>query len=226
MSTSTSFSLAAHGISAPVTGPFDAATQPVRRSFGWINPDQALVQKARAGDTAALNALVERHYGAIFNLAHRLTGNHEDAQDLVSETFIRMYKALPNFRGDSRFSTWLYSIAKNLFLSEQKRMRRRRHVSLDATIETEDDSLIPQIVDPCAGPEELVTQKAADGRIQEAVRRLPAPHRLMITLFHFQHCGYDDIAEILDLPVGTVKSRLNRARLALRSELASPYYQD
>lgn len=182
--------------------------------------DARLVQRARGGDMDAMDALVRRHYRSVFNLAFRLCNNHDDAHDIVSETFIRVYNALPNFRGESHFTTWLYRIVRNVFLDERKKQRLRSHSSLEELVELEDSSVARQIEDPRPGPAAAIERGERHTLVQEAVLELPELQRLMIGLYHFQHRSYEEIAEIMELPIGTVKSRLNRARLALKNKLS------
>jgi RNA polymerase sigma-70 factor, ECF subfamily len=181
--------------------------------------DAALVQRVRSGDFGAMDELVQRHYRNVFNLAYRLTNNYDDAQDIVSEAFIRVHNALPSFRGDAHFTTWLYRIVKNVFLDERKKQRVRSHSSLEEMIDLEDSAVSRQVEDPTPGPEWLVERGERADTVQRAVGTLPEAQRLMIALYHFQHRSYEEIAEIMALPIGTVKSRLNRARLALRNKL-------
>lgn len=181
--------------------------------------DSELIERARKGDTTALNRLVERHYPRAFNLALRLTGNHEDAQDVVSEAFIRVWRALPRFEGHSRFTTWLYAVVKNVFLDHYKRERLRAHCSLEALVNPEGESLAPQIPDPHPGPQEHVEELDVRKRVWGAVQRLPEPYRMMIVLYHFQNLEYEEIARILEMPVGTVKSRMHRARMVLKTRI-------
>jgi len=183
--------------------------------------DSELVARARAGDRRALESLVQRHYRNVFNLAFRLCNNYDDAQDIVHEAFIRVHNALPNFRGDANFTTWLYRIVKNVFLDERKKQRIRAHSSLEEMVELEDSAVSRQIEDPRPGPEWEVERTNRSEIIQRAVLSLPETQRLMIALYHFQHRSYEEIAEVMGLPIGTVKSRLNRARLALKQKLSA-----
>ncbi len=183
--------------------------------------DAELIRRARAGDRQALDDLVRRHYRNVFNLAYRLCNNYDDAQDIVTEAFIRVHNALPSFRGDANFSTWLYRIVKNVFLDERKKQRIRTHSSLEDMVELEDSSVSRQVEDPRPGPDWQVERHERAGMVQQAVLALPKNQRLMIGLYHFQHLSYEEIAEIIDLPIGTVKSRLNRARLALKNKLSA-----
>jgi RNA polymerase sigma-70 factor (ECF subfamily) len=192
---------------------------PDSRKLTAAEEDAALIRRARAGDQLAMDELVQRHYRNVFNLAFRLSNNYDDAQDIVSEAFIRVHNALPNFRGDASFSTWLHRIVKNVFLDERKKQRIRTHSSLEEMVELEDSSVSRQVEDPAPGPQAAVERDERSTIIQQAVMTLPQNQRLMIGLYHFQHRSYEEIAEIMGLPIGTVKSRLNRARLALKNKL-------
>ena len=182
--------------------------------------DSQLVLRVRAGDHTALDELIQRHYKNVFNLAYRLANDYDDAQDIVQDVFIRVHHALPHFRGEANFSTWLYRIVKNVFLDERKKQRIRSHSSLEEMMELEDSSVSRQVEDPKPGPDWAVERQERADVVQRAVMTLPANQRLMIALYHFQHRSYEEIAEVMGLPIGTVKSRLNRARLALKSKLS------
>jgi RNA polymerase sigma-70 factor (ECF subfamily) len=186
-----------------------------------VEDDASLIRRAQGGDTQAMDDLVRKHYRSVFNLSYRLTNNQDDAQDIVSEAFIRVHNALPSFRGDSNFTTWLYRIVKNVFLDERKKQRIRSHSSLEEMVDLEDSAVARQVEDPKPGPEAMIERQDTDKIVQSAVLTLPQNQRLMIGLYHFQHRSYEEIAEIMNLPIGTVKSRLNRARLALKNKLHS-----
>jgi RNA polymerase sigma-70 factor, ECF subfamily len=190
--------------------------------YGQDSPsemDAELIRRVRAGDYQAMEDLVQRHYRGVFNLAYRLTNDYDHAQDIVQEAFIRVHNALPSFRGEANFTTWLHRIVKNVFLDERKKQRIRTHSSLEDMVELEDNSVSRQVEDTKPGPEWLMEQSEKAEVIQRAVMALPQNQRLMIALYHFQHRSYDEIADIMGLPIGTVKSRLNRARLALKNKL-------
>lgn len=180
---------------------------------------QRLIRQAREGDTDAMDQLLQGHFRSAYNLAFRLTGNYDDAQDVLAEAFLRVYNALPRFRGDAHFSTWLYRIVMNVFLDERKKQRLRRHESLEAMIQLADSQVERQIEDESPGPMETLERGEEAEIVQRAVLTLPESQRLMIALYHFQNQTYEEIAAITSLPIGTVKSRLNRARLALRGKL-------
>jgi RNA polymerase sigma-70 factor (ECF subfamily) len=167
-----------------------------------------------------MNQLILAYHKHVFNLAFRLTNNYDDAQDVAQEAFIRVFNSIGSFRGDANFSTWLYRIVTNVFLDERKKQRVREHSSLDEYLDLEDSSVARQIEDPSPGPEDAVEQRERNELVGAAVRDLPENQRVMIALYHFQSRSYEEIAEIMNLPIGTVKSRLNRARLALKEKLA------
>jgi RNA polymerase sigma-70 factor (ECF subfamily) len=188
-------------------------------SRGGGGTDAELVRRARLGEAAALDELIRRHSKPVYNLAYRLSGNHDDASDIMQEAFLRVHHALPNFRGEANFTTWLYRIVYNVFLDERKKQRVRAHTSLEEDVELEDSSVARQIQDPSPGPDFIVLRSERAELVQQAVLALPRNQRIMLGLYHFQGRSYEEIAAIMDLPIGTVKSRLNRARLALKAKL-------
>src|SRR5262249_21653098 len=151
--------------------------------------------------------------------AFRLTRNQEEASDVVAEAFVRVYNALPNFKGQSAFTTWLYRILTNCFLDMRKRDKSRLTTSLDSNTITSDGSMERQIEDPGLDPMEQSVKAERERTIEKAVEQLPEYQRTMIVMYHAEMMAYEEIAAALDLPVGTVKSRLNRARIAVRELL-------
>ena len=182
--------------------------------------DYILIQRSQKGDRSALNILIERHSAKAYQYAFRLTHNGDEASDIVSEAFIRAYNALPNFKGNSSFSTWLYRILTNCFLDLRKKEKNRITYSLDGAMGQEDGHYERQIESLEPGPEEMVERSAREQAIQDAVKKLPEYQQAMIVMFHAEMLSYEEIAAALDLPIGTVKSRLNRARQQLGEILA------
>jgi RNA polymerase sigma-70 factor (ECF subfamily) len=169
--------------------------------------DQSLVAACRAGDTQAFGVLVRRYQDRLFPTVLRLTGHEEDAYDLLQDAFLRAYQKLGHFQGHSSFYTWIYRIAVNLALSGR---RKRRPVA--ERIEPADD---PRHSDPS-----LPLERAErDARIQVALNALAADHRAVVVLKDLDGLRYEEIATILGIPVGTVRSRLHRARGELRDRL-------
>jgi RNA polymerase sigma-70 factor (ECF subfamily) len=181
--------------------------------------DQMLIARVQQGDRNALNALIRKHETRAYQYAFRLTRNSEEAADVVAEAFVRVYNALPNFKGQSAFTTWLYRILTNCFLDIRKRERVRPATSLEATFQTDDGELERQVEDPGRTPHEEAERTERERSVETAVSLLPEYQRAMIVLYHAEMMSYEVIAEALDLPIGTVKSRLNRARLSLRDLL-------
>lgn len=182
--------------------------------------DQILIQRSQQGDLAAFDQLVGRYEKLVYNFAYRLTGNYDEASDVAQDAFVRAFNAIRSFRGDAAFSTWLYRITTNVFLDEKKKARSRPHQSLDEYIELEESSIGRQIEDPSETPEEIVTGKERSQVLANAIATLPDYQRAMVLLYHVHQKSYEEIAETMNLPIGTVKSRLNRARLALKDKLS------
>ena len=183
--------------------------------------DAILVERAQKGDRAAIDTLIVRYQGKAYQFAYRLAGNMDDASDLVAESFVRVYSAMPRFRREAQFSTWLYRIITNCFLDQRKREKNRQHQSLDDALAVNPDQ--PQTTATSGeSPSEASERGERERIIKAAVERLPEYQRAMIVMYHVENLSYEDIASALDLPVGTVKSRLNRARLSLREAL-EPY---
>jgi RNA polymerase sigma-70 factor (ECF subfamily) len=181
--------------------------------------DQVNIARAQAGDKAAFNNLIRKHEARAYQYAFRLTRNPEEAADIVAEAFVRIYNALHNFKGQSAFSTWMYRILTNCFLDIRKRERTRPTTSLETTLQTPDGEMERQIEDPHRDPHEEMERNERERRVERAVALLPEYQRAMIIMYHAEMMSYEDIAAALDLPIGTVKSRLNRARLSLREIL-------
>ena len=181
--------------------------------------DRQLIERCRTGDREAFDELVRRYEKQAYNLAYRLSGNYDDASDVVVEAFVRVFQGLHTFRGEANFGTWLHRVVVNTFLDMRKRSKGRHHVSLEEQLELDGDTVSRQIEDTSPGPEELVEQEEREEVLQKAIAQLPPERRILIVLYHFENLSYEEIAQMLNLPVGTVKSRLNRARLALREIL-------
>ena len=177
--------------------------------------DILLIQRCKEGSPDAFDELVSIYERQVFNFAYRISGNHDDALDVTQEAFIRVYNSLHTFRGDSNFTTWMYRIVKNVYLDMRKKSKSHRFVSLDESIDLDENSVLRQFEDERPSPEQIVTLHERDQKLQEAVSSLPDYQRIIITLYHIHSKSYEEIAQIMELPIGTVKSRLNRARLAL-----------
>ncbi|MBI5707753.1 MAG: sigma-70 family RNA polymerase sigma factor [Armatimonadetes bacterium] len=182
--------------------------------------DQVLIERAQKGDRSAFDDLIRKHERRAYQYACRLTSNPEEAADVVADAFVRVNNALPNFKGQSAFTTWLYRILTNCFLDLKKKEKSRQTVSLEATLQTTDGELDRQVEDEDPSPHEQAETSERQRALEEAVSQLPEYQRAMIVMYHGEGLAYEEIAESLDLPIGTVKSRLNRARLSIRELLA------
>lgn len=178
--------------------------------------DEDLVARAREGDRPAFSRLVERHSVSVFNLTLRIVGNREDAEEAAQDVFVRAFRSLDRFRGDSRFSTWLYRIAVNVSLSSARRARRDLSTTSLSEPEVEEGGLPMQLPDPSGDPAERFEQAEFRDKVRNMVAALPPIYSAVISMYHMQSLSYDEIAEALELPIGTVKARLFRARAALR----------
>jgi RNA polymerase sigma-70 factor (ECF subfamily) len=180
--------------------------------------DTRLVQAALGGDKEAFGGLVERYQDRVFNTLLRVLGSREDARDVVQDAFVQALIKLDTFRGDAKFYTWLYRIAMNLALSHRRNRRRRRPTdSLDAAKDCAGEEPVSQ--QPAAAEEMIERERAA--LLQQALLQLNDGHRQILVLRELESCSYETIADILDMPVGTVRSRLFRARIQLKAQLQS-----
>jgi RNA polymerase sigma factor (sigma-70 family) len=182
--------------------------------------ESELVRRARKGDLAAYDDLVKRYQERIYATIYHMTSNHEDANDLAQESFIKAFSALKSFKGGSTFYTWLYRIAVNKTINFLKQRKNRTHMSLnDIDFNAEHDTdLIALISEKTprrdAGLSEL--QK----KLNEALLKLSEPHRLVVVLHDVQGQSHEEIAEIMGCNIGTVRSRLFYARQQMQAELA------
>lgn len=166
------------------------------------------------GETDAFEILVRRHEKSIFNLVYRMLGDHDDAAEVSQEVFLSAYRAIGQFRGDANFSTWLYRIALNHATTRRRSMSSRQQKTVPI------DDMEP-LSDPELGPAETLERKEIRERVQLALNKLEPDDATMILLRDLQDISYDEVARVLEIPVGTVKSRLHRARQALKTQLAT-----
>jgi RNA polymerase sigma-70 factor (ECF subfamily) len=172
--------------------------------------ERALVEACRRGERGAFDQLVLRHQRDIYRLCYRYVNNHEDADDLAQEVFVKAWRAIPRFRGDSSFSTWLYRIAVNACLT----FRAARRPASEELPET--------LADPRAGAEARVGDEEEASRVREAVSRLPEKQRATLILKVYHELSHEEVAKILGSSVGTVKANLFHALANLRKRMAEP----
>lgn len=179
--------------------------------------DAQLVERAREGESDAFGLLVERHQDYVYNSVFHLVGTEPVAEDLAQETFVRAFEHLDGFEGRARFTTWLYSIMLNCVRSHWRRANRARVLSTDR------EEGAPNPVSDADGPVESNVREERVRRVRAAIGELEPDHREIIVLRDIRGLTYEELARTLDLPAGTVKSRLYRARRQLKDKLA-PYW--
>ena len=184
--------------------------------------DAELVRRCRAGDVGAFEELFRRYQKPIYSMLYRMVRNAEEAADLTQDTFVRAYSALSTLRDEATFYGWLRQIAVNLARNRYKRQARVRMESLDEALVSESGGeMLRELTDASPGPERLAEDAELRRRVEDAVASLSDDHRMVITLHHLEHMDVAEIAKILGVSVGTVKSRLARARGQLYKRLRS-----
>ncbi len=177
------------------------------------NDDDQLIDQSLQGDTTAFGQLVCCYQDRLFNTVVHLTGSREEAEDVVQDAFVQAFVKLNTFQGNSAFYTWLYRIAFNTAIS--RRRRKRVQSSTDQAREQTGD----EPVDTGDAPSDRMERQERAAQVQTALNGLSEEHRSILILREMEGCCYESISEILDLPIGTVRSRLHRARLQLRDQL-------
>lgn len=176
--------------------------------------EAAIINAVLDGDVNAYELLVKEYEKNVYNLALRMTGNSEDAYDMSQEAFIKAYNSLSSFRGDSKFSVWLYRIVSNVCLDFLRSRNRKATVSLSVEND-EGEEVELDIADENSSPQALLDRSLTRDAVRRGLQALPPDHREILLLREIQGLSYDEIAETLDLEVGTVKSRIFRARKKL-----------
>ena len=176
--------------------------------------EQELVRAAAGGDTEAFERLVETYENKIYTLALRMSGSPDDAGDIAQEAFLAAWRGLPAFRGEAGFATWLYRLASNAAIDYLRRQRKQRgELSLD------DEELGLDAVDAGPGPQDAAEGEEVRSAVAAGLRALSEGHRQVLVLRELQGLSYEEIAAVLAVDLGTVKSRISRARSALRKIL-------
>jgi RNA polymerase sigma-70 factor, ECF subfamily len=190
--------------------------------------DKDLIARCQKADVTAFNAIVARYKTKIYNYLYRMTGNAEDAEDLTQEVFVRMYTGLSSFRAEASLSTWLFRIAGNLVIDKYRRTKNEKALvsSLNAPygasgINGKDDSeeIMREVPDYSQMPEKLLGQRELGAQIEQALLKLPEKLRSAVILFDIEGLTYEEIAQMEKVPLGTIKSRIFNARVALRQHL-------
>src|SRR5580698_1702720 len=182
--------------------------------------EDILVGRAQQGDLEAYDELVRRYQERIYATVYHMTSNHEDANDLVQDSFIKAFQALRSFKGGSSFYTWLYRIAVNKTINFLKQRKNRTHMSLnDLDFNAEHDSDLIALISEQT-PRRAAGLNELQEKLNEALLKLSEPHRLVVVLHDVQGMSHEEIAEIMDCNIGTVRSRLFYARQQMQAELA------
>jgi len=188
--------------------------------------EQSLINRARDGDADAYGELVGRHQDRIYNAACYLLDDREEARDITQDVFVRAYEKLEGFRGDAKFGTWLYSIMLNMVRNVwRKRSRRSTMVRLDKERSDEEKGK-PDPPSPRDGPFEALDHKERAQRVREGIEQLEDSRKEIIVLRDIEGLSYEEISDIMELPMGTVKSRLHRARRRLKEKLKPIFGRD
>ncbi len=177
--------------------------------------DMQLVAASQAGDQDAFAQLVQLHQRRVFNLIFRMLHDYDEANEVTQETFLAAWQGLPSFRGDARFSTWLYRIAYNCCLKQLE--NRKRNKALQASLQQEEQLLQQDNCDTQMSAE--LESRGNQALVREYLFQLPAKYRIVLILRHLQEMTYEEMAEILTVPIGTIKTHLFRARHLLRERL-------
>jgi RNA polymerase sigma-70 factor (ECF subfamily) len=186
--------------------------------IGLHDDESSVIAEALAGSQKAYAVLVDKHRNAIYHIIQRIVHNEEVARDLVQETFMKAFSSLATYRSEYRFSTWLYKIAANSSI-DYLRKKRIQALSLDRPVDTGDGSMEIEVPDNSFNPELALVRKQQRFSIEEAIDSLPPKYREVIIYRHKDDKSYEEIADLLSIPVGTVKARIFRARELLKRKL-------
>ena len=206
---------------SPPTLPEASSSVPVAEP----HPDVALVERAKAGDTAAFEKLVRQYDRQIYRTALHITQNREDAEDITQDVFFKAFQKLEQFQGNSKFSTWLVRIAVNESLMRLRRRKTSRTVSMDQDVETEEGAIPRDFAEWRPNPEQIFSQSELGDILRKTIAGLPPGFRTVFTLRDIENLSTEETADALGLSVPAVKSRLLRARLQLRERLSRYFRQ-
>jgi len=180
--------------------------------------DEDLMEKFQSGYEEAFNILIDRYTDRVHNFLYRYTHNHQDCEDLVQETFLRIYRSRNSYERIAKFSTWMYTIAINLAKSLHKKKQKMTKISMHKDPNDEEDREI-DIIDPNLTPDNVVNERMCVDQVEKALQKISEEFREVVVLRDIQQLSYEEITEITGLPMGTVKSRINRGRSHLQEIL-------
>ena len=187
--------------------------------------DSELVRLFQEGDRSAFDALVDKYSGKAFQIAYGVLGSRQDAEEVAQDAFIRIHRALPSFRGDAEFTTWMYRITVNLARNKYRWNKSRgtqKNISIDAPVETgngDSEGMTLDVADPEMPPDERVAMDEMEKNLSAELERLPALYRETLVMRNLENMNYEQIANLLGCKLGTIKSRIARAREELRRRL-------
>ena len=185
--------------------------------------DEELVERAKRGDRRAFRMLVDRHKRMVFNVALRMLRNREDAEDAAQEAFLRAFRSIGTFRGQAKFSSWLVRIAINVSLSFAERVHAKQTF---VEFQEKTDKADAHSVEAGMNPEEIAARQDFGERIRALVGTLEPRYRAVITLYYLEERSYREVADILEIPLGTVKTHLHRAKEYLRKSILEHYHRE
>lgn len=193
---------------------------------GSSQEDRRLIEAFKKGDVAAFDRLVEKYSRRAYQIAYGVLGAKEDAEEVAQDVFVRIYRALPRFRGDSEFTTWMYRIAMNLARNKYRWNKSRgsqRNISIDAPLDGSDESdgRTMDVVEAGLAPDEQLQVDEFERRAMEELQTLPELYREALVLRNIDELSYEEIAVLLGCKLGTIKSRIARAREELRKRLTA-----
>jgi RNA polymerase sigma-70 factor (ECF subfamily) len=180
--------------------------------------EERLLERLRRREEAAFNELVRAHQGQVYRLLLRMLGDPAEAEDVTQEVFVNVFKALDRFRGDSALATWIHRIAANLGKNRLKYLARRAR---DAQRPLDEARHGHASTEALAPPDQQLEGRRTEQRVRDALAALDDDHRVLVVLRDLEHMSYEEIQEVTGLPIGTVKSRLHRARLSLQRAFAA-----
>jgi RNA polymerase sigma-70 factor (ECF subfamily) len=180
--------------------------------------ESEIIRRCLAGDERAYRELVQRYQRQVYSIAMRMVRRSEDAEDLTQETFVRMFRALDRYDINRPFAAWLFTIASRLCIDHLRR-RRIQPISLSQHDAEGNEDWTIEVEDPGLKPDEVTSHAEEEGRTRDLIDSLPEHYRIVVLLRHQQDLSYEEIAEALHLPLGTVKARIHRARALLRDRI-------
>lgn len=185
--------------------------------------DRILIRDALVGNQRAYDELIKKYRGSVYNLVYRMIENRQEAEDIVQETFIKAFNALKTFNEEFAFSTWLFKIATNNCI-DTLRKRKLQTYSLDTPVQTKDGEVSRDFADERYSPEQSTISSESTSIILDAILDLPHKYQMVINMRHKEDKSYEEISYILEIPIGTVKARIFRARELLKRKLKDRGY--